>query len=66
MGYVYFRYGVFLAYVPWVSKKYVYICNLGMYILSIYIPGICILGMHIFDMYELGIHILGIYTFGYT
>jgi hypothetical protein len=56
----------FLAYIPWVCKKYVYIRNLGKYILGMCILGICILGMHILGMYELGIHILDMYTLGYA
>jgi hypothetical protein len=56
----------FLAYIPWVCKKYVYIRNLGNYILGMFIPGICILGMHILGMYELGICILGMYTLRYA
>jgi hypothetical protein len=56
----------FLAHIPWVCKKYVYICNLGKYILGMCIPGICILGMHILGMYELGIRILDMYTLRYA
>jgi hypothetical protein len=60
------RYRVFLTYIPWVCKKYIYIHNLGKYILGMCILGICILGMHILIMYELGIRILGMYTLGYA
>jgi hypothetical protein len=56
----------FLAYIPWVCKKYIYMRNMGMYILDMCIPDICILGMHILGMYELGIRILGMYTLGYA
>jgi hypothetical protein len=56
----------FLAYIPWVCKKCIYIHNMGMYILGMCIPGICILGMHILGMYELSICILGMYTLGYA
>jgi hypothetical protein len=56
----------FLAYIPWVCKKYIYMRNMGMYILDMCIPDICILGMHILGMYELGIRILDMYTLGYA
>jgi hypothetical protein len=46
----------FLAYIPWVCKKYVYICNLGSYIL----------GMCISKYMYLGYAYLGYVWVGYT
>jgi hypothetical protein len=61
MGYVYLRYDVFLEYIQGsVKSTYIYICNLGIYILDMCIPGICILGMD-----ELGIHIFRMYILRY-
>jgi hypothetical protein len=51
MRYVYLGYGIFLTRISRICKNYIYIYirNLGIYILGMCIPGKCNLSMHILE-----------------